>query len=248
MPTEEFTPRKVEIHHDHRNVSGGWLRPMVFGGMDGLVSNAALMAGVAGGGADRPAIILTGLAGVAAGAFSMAVGEYVSVKSQAESALAEIEAERIELRDRPEAELQELIESYVARGVQRSLATEFATAISADPEQALAIHTRDEIGIDPYTLPSAWVASFASFASFALGALVPLLPYLAASAGSTSGPVSTLALSQIFAVIALFICGAAVSRVTTRSWWYSGLRQALIGIAAGVITFYLGHLVGAGLR
>jgi len=160
---DDLIPRKVEIHHDHRNVSGGWLRPVVFCAMDGLVSNAALMAGVAGGGAERSVIVLAGLAGLAAGAFSMAAGEYVSVKSQAESALAEIELERIELRERPEAELAELIESYVFRGVPRPLATEFATAISEDPEVALDIHTRDEIGIDPNDLPSAWVAASSSF-------------------------------------------------------------------------------------
>jgi VIT1/CCC1 family predicted Fe2+/Mn2+ transporter len=238
---DDLVARKVEIHHDHRNVSGGWLRPVVFGAMDGLVSNAALMAGVAGGGAPRSTIVLAGLAGLAAGAFSMAAGEYVSVKSQAESALAEIESERLELLNRPEAELAELIESYVSRGVPRPLASEFATAISADFEVALDIHTRDEIGITPNDLPSAWVAAFSSFGSFAVGALIPLLPYLL---GLTS---SVLALSQVLAVLALFACGAAVSRVTTRSWWYSGLRQASIGVAAGLLTYFLGTLVGSGI-
>jgi VIT1/CCC1 family predicted Fe2+/Mn2+ transporter len=171
----------------------------------------------------------------------MAAGEYVSVKSQAESALAEIESERLELLNRPEAELAELIESYVSRGVPRPLATEFATAISADFEVALDIHTRDEIGINPNDLPSAWVAAFSSFGSFAVGALIPLLPYLL---GLTS---SVLALSQVLAVLALFACGAAVSRVTTRSWWYSGLRQASIGVAAGLLTYFLGTLVGSGI-
>jgi VIT1/CCC1 family predicted Fe2+/Mn2+ transporter len=236
---EDLTPRKVEIHHDHRNVQGGWLRPAVFGAMDGLVSNAALMAGVAGGSSTTAAVVLAGLAGLAAGAFSMAAGEYVSVKSQAESAQAEIEAERLELQNRPEAELAELVESYVAKGVPRPLAQDFAVAITADPEQALEIHTREEIGVHPDELPSAWVASGSSFLAFAVGASIPLLPYLFG--------IDILALSQALAVIALFICGALVSKVTTRSWWYSGLRQAGIGAAAGLVTFALGSLVGNGL-
>lgn len=236
---DDLTPRKVEIHHDHSNVNGGWLRPSVFGAMDGLVSNAALMAGVAGGGADTSTVVLAGLAGLAAGAFSMAAGEYVSVKSQSESALAEIESERLELLHRPEAELDELVESYVSRGVPRPLAREFATAITADPQQALAVHTREEIGVDPHDLPSAWVAAGSSFAAFSVGAIIPLLPYFFG--------LDSLVLSQALAVLALFGCGALVSRVTPRSWWFSGLRQATIGAAAGLVTFGLGSLVGAGL-
>jgi len=239
ISSDDLTPRKVEIHHDHRNVSGGWLRPSVFGAMDGLVSNAALMAGVAGGGASTSGVVLAGLAGLAAGAFSMAAGEYVSVKSQSESAMAEIETERIELLLRPEAELAELVESYVARGVPRPLARDFAAAISADPEHALAIHTREEIGVDPLDLPSAWVASGSSFAAFAVGAIIPLLPYFFGF--------DWLWLSQLLAVVALFGCGALVSRVTPRSWWYSGVRQALIGAVAGLVTFGFGSLVGSGV-
>lgn len=246
MSHDDAKPLAVEIHHAHRDVTGGWLRPAVFGAMDGLVSNAALMAGVAGGvassGGARSSIILAGFAGLAAGAFSMAAGEYVSVRAQSESALAEIESERRELAERPEAELAELIESYVARGVARPLATDFATAISADPEQALAVHIRDEVGIHPDELPSPWVAGSSSFAAFAVGAFVPLLPYLL---GLGTSNAVTLAVSQALAVAALFACGALVSRVTTRGWLYSGVRQAAIGVCAGVLTYALGHLAGS---
>jgi VIT1/CCC1 family predicted Fe2+/Mn2+ transporter len=237
---DERIPRSVEIHHDHRDVQGGWLRPAVFGAMDGLVSNAALMAGVAGGSSgNTSAVALAGLAGLAAGAFSMAAGEYVSVRSQAELAAAEIEVERRELLARPEAEAAELVELYVGRGLPRPLAEQVVAELSKDPATALAIHTREEIGIDPHDLPSPFVAAGSSFLAFALGALIPLLPYLLG--------IDSLALSQALAVVSLFICGALVSRVTTRSWWFSGARQAAIGVAAGLVTYGLGSLVGTGL-
>jgi VIT1/CCC1 family predicted Fe2+/Mn2+ transporter len=233
-------PHKVEIHHSHADVSGGWLRPAVFGAMDGLVSNAALMAGVAGGtDADSTAVVLAGLAGLAAGAFSMAAGEYVSVRSQAELAAAEIEVERAEILARPEAEAAELVELYVSRGVPRPLAQQVVAELSKDPETALEVHTREEIGVHPSELPSPWVAAGSSFVSFGVGALIPVLPYLFGA--------DSLALSQGMALLALFVCGALVSRVTTRSWWYSGLRQAAIGAAAGLVTFALGSVVGTGL-
>lgn len=234
------TPYKVEIHHDHRDVQGGWLRPTVFGAMDGLVSNAALMAGVSGGSSgNTSAIALAGLAGLVAGACSMAAGEYVSVRSQAELAAAEIEVERRELIARPEAEAAELVELYVGRGLPRELAEQVVAELSKDHETALAIHTREEIGVHPHDLPSPFLAAGSSFAAFALGALVPLLPYLLG--------VDSLLISQGLAIAALFACGALVSRVTTRSWWYSGARQATIGLVAGLITYGLGALVGTGL-
>jgi VIT1/CCC1 family predicted Fe2+/Mn2+ transporter len=234
------SPHKVEIHHDHADVAGGWLRPAVFGAMDGLVSNAALMAGVAGGaGSDSSAVALAGLAGLAAGAFSMAAGEYVSVRSQSELAAAEIEIERAELLARPEAEAAELVALYVSRGVPRPLAEQVVAELSKDPATALEVHTREEIGIHPADLPSPWVAAGSSFVAFALGAVVPVLPYLFG--------VDVIAVSLGLALLALFLCGALVSRVTTRSWWFSGLRQAAIGAAAAGLTFALGSLVGTGL-
>ncbi|WP_329130748.1 VIT1/CCC1 transporter family protein [Streptomyces sp. NBC_01476] len=223
-------------HHVHRDVSGGWLRPAVFGAMDGLVSNFALMTGVAGGDVSTRTVVVTGLAGLAAGAFSMAAGEYTSVASQRELVEAELAVERTELHRHPEDELRELAALYVSRGVEPELAHEVARQLSADPEQALEIHAREELGVDPADLPSPVVAAASSFVSFALGALLPLLPYLLGA--GTLWPAAVLALAGLFG------CGAAVARVTARSWWYGGLRQLALGAAAGGVTFVLGALIG----
>jgi VIT1/CCC1 family predicted Fe2+/Mn2+ transporter len=238
VSAERPTPQ-AEIHHEHRDVTGGWLRPAVFGAMDGLVSNFALIAGVAGGGVASPTIVLAGLAGLAAGAFSMAAGEYTSVASQSELAQAEIALERREIAERPHSEQEELTQLYVARGVEPALARRVAAQLSADPEQALEIHAREELGLDPYDLPSPLVAAVSSFSSFAAGAVLPLLPYLV---GST-----TLLPAMILSLAGLFLCGAVVSTVTARSWWYSGARQLLLGGAAAALTYGIGTLVGLGL-
>jgi vacuolar iron transporter family protein len=229
----------AEIHHQHRDITGGWLRPAVFGAMDGLVSNFALIAGVAGGSGEPRVIVLAGLAGLAAGAFSMAAGEYTSVASQTELARAEIAVERRELQRRPAAEQEELAQVYMSRGLDSELARQVAAALSADPEQALQVHAREELGIAPDDLPSPLVAAGSSFMSFAAGALVPVLPYLLGARGIWP--------SLVCALLALFGCGALVARVTTRSWWYSGLRQLLLGAVAAALTYALGSLVGAGL-
>jgi VIT1/CCC1 family predicted Fe2+/Mn2+ transporter len=225
--------------HSHRDVNGGWLRPAVFGAMDGLVSNFALMAGVVGGDAGHQAIVLTGLAGLVAGACSMAAGEYTSVASQRELVQAELEIERRELLLNPHQELAELAQLYVERGVEPKLAFEVAQQLTADPERALQVHAREELGIDPDDLPSPLVAAISSFTAFALGALLPLLPYLL---GATS-----LLPALLLALAGLFGCGAVVSRVTARSWWFSGLRQLALGSAAAGVTFVLGHVIGAHL-
>lgn len=231
----------LQIEHAHRDVIGGWLRPAVFGAMDGLVSNFALIAGVAGGTAGRgsEAVVLAGLAGLAAGAFSMAAGEYTSVASQSELAAAEIEIERRELLRAPQAEQEELAQMYVGRGVDVETAREVARQLSRDPDRALEVHTREELGIDPDDLPSPVVAAGSSFASFAVGAFLPLVPYLL---GAT-----TLWPALIVALLGLFACGALVSRVTARSWLFSGLRQLVLGGAAAALTYGFGSLVGAGL-
>lgn len=232
---EQATPYHV-AHHTHRDVSGGWLRPAVFGAMDGLVSNLALMTGVAGGNVAPSTIVITGLAGLAAGAFSMAAGEYTSVASQRELVQAELDVERLELRRNPKDELRELAALYVARGVEPELAEEVARQMSRDPEQALEIHAREELGVDPTDLPSPLVAAGSSFLSFGIGALLPVLPYLF---GAT-----VVWPAVIVALVGLFLCGAAVARVTARSWWFSGLRQLVLGGAAAGVTFVLGALFG----
>ncbi|WP_399092476.1 VIT1/CCC1 transporter family protein [Streptomyces sp. BBFR2] len=223
-------------NHTHRDVNGGWLRPAVFGAMDGLVSNLALMTGVAGGAVSQQTIIITGLAGLAAGAFSMAAGEYTSVASQRELVLAELDIERDELRKHPKDERDELAALYVSRGVEPELAGKVAEQLSRDPEQALEIHAREELGVDPSDLPSPAVAAVSSFGSFALGALLPVLPYLLGA--------SALWPAVVLALLGLFACGAVVARVTARSWWFSGVRQLLLGGAAAGVTYILGAVFG----
>ncbi|MFI7388791.1 VIT1/CCC1 transporter family protein [Streptomyces sp. NPDC049813] len=226
-------------NHTHRDVNGGWLRPAVFGAMDGLVSNFALMAGVAGGAVSQQTVIITGLSGLAAGAFSMAAGEYTSVASQRELVEAELAVERRELRKHPADEERELAELYVSRGVEPALAAEVARQLSKDPEQALEIHAREELGIDPGDLPSPAVAAVSSFGSFALGALLPVLPYLLGA--------SALWPAVVLALIGLFACGAVVAKVTARSWWFSGVRQLVLGGAAAGVTYLLGSLFGTAI-
>ncbi|MBJ7278982.1 MAG: VIT1/CCC1 transporter family protein [Candidatus Nanopelagicales bacterium] len=228
----------------HRNINGGWMRPAVFGAMDGLVSNFALMVGVAGGsqavGAENTtAIVLAGFAGLLAGAFSMAAGEYTSVASQAELAMAEIEIEKNELRQNPEAEIKELAEVWIKRGVSETVAMQFSKELSNNFEAFADAHTSEEFGVTAGDLPSAKLAAISSFIAFAAGATVPLVPYLL---GSTN-----IVYSMIISLIGLFGAGALVSLVTTRTWWYSGTRQLLIGSGAAAITWFLGTTIGAAL-
>jgi VIT1/CCC1 family predicted Fe2+/Mn2+ transporter len=228
-----------EIHHQHRDVAGGWLRPTVFGMMDGLVSNFALIAGVAGAGhsVSVRAVSLAGLAGLVGGAFSMATGEYVSVQSQNESMRAEIEVERHEIRHNSAAEQAELAQLYVDRGVDPGLAKQVAAQLSRDPDQALTIHVREELGTDPRGLPSPWTAGGSSLLSFSLGALIPLLPYLCGA--------KVLWLSAILALVALFAAGAVTARFTERDWLFSGTRQLVLGGLAAAVTYGVGQAFGA---
>jgi VIT1/CCC1 family predicted Fe2+/Mn2+ transporter len=223
----------------HRDVTGGWLRPAVFGISDGLVSNTALIVGVAGADVSARTIIVTGLAGLASGAFSMATGEWVSVQSQAELTQAEIELEKRELERVPAAEQRELAAIYVERGLDPDLAAQVAKQLHRDPETTWGVHAREELGVDPDDLPSPWVASGSSFVAFAIGAFLPLLPYLLGATGLTA--------SVVVAAISMFAAGALVSRFTTRAWWFSGTRQLLLGAAAALVTYAIGSAVGAGV-
>ena len=230
--------RAASSHH-HRDVTGGWLRPAVFGVMDGLVSTFALIAGVAGGGASGGTVALAGFAGVVAGAFSMATGEYTSVATQTELVRAEIAVERSELAARPAAERAELAELYRARGLDAELADRVAEQLSRDPELTLRIHAREELGVDPDRLPSPWTAAMSSFASFIAGGLLPLLPYLLGT--------DSLAAAAVLAAVGLFGTGALTARFTDRLWAYTGVRQLLLGGAAAAITFAVGAAVGTGV-
>ena len=225
--------------HQHRDVSGGWLRPAVFGAMDGLVTNVSLIAGVGGGGLPRNTIVLTGLAGLAAGAFSMAAGEFVSVSSQNELVHAEVEKERFELEHNAHGEQVELAALYKLRGVDPDLADEVARQLSRQPEEALRIHVREELGVDYQELPSPFTAASASLATFAVGALIPLMPYLLGF--------SSLAVAVILAAIAAFIGGGLVARITARSFWRGALRQLALAAGAAALTYGIGKLAGGHL-
>jgi VIT1/CCC1 family predicted Fe2+/Mn2+ transporter len=225
--------------HQHRDVSGGWLRPAVFGAMDGLVTNVSLIAGVGGGGGSHQFIVLTGLAGLAAGAFSMATGEFVSVSSQNELIHAEVSKEQYELEHNPESERRELAAVFRSQGVDRDLADRVASQISAHPGHALRVHVREELGVDHKELPSPFVAAGASLITFAAGALVPLLPYFLAPVLHVADHM-LLVLALIVAAVAAFAGGAVVARLTDRSALRGGLRQLLLAAAAAGITYVIG--------
>jgi len=222
--------------HEHRDVSGGWLRPAVFGAMDGLVTNVSLISGVGGGGGSRHAIVLTGLAGLAAGAFSMAAGEFVSVSSQNELIQAEVDKERHELKVNAVAEQAELAGMLRRRGVSAATARQAAAEISAHPDKALAVHALEELGVNPSELPSPYIAAGASLAAFAVGAVIPLLPY----AFGFDALWAALILSALAAVIG----GGLVARMTNRPFWRGALRQLLLGAFAAGITYLIGLAVG----
>jgi len=226
-----------EVSHEHRDVSGGWLRPTVFGVVDGLVSNFALIAGVAAASSSARPVLLAGVAGLIGGAFSMGTGEYISVRSQNESMQAEVEIERLELEHNLDAEIAELAQMYVNRGVDPELAQLVAEQLSHDPEQALEIHAQEELGVDIHDLPNARLAAVSSFLSFSVGAFVPLLPYRFAA--------KVLPVAAILALAALFLTGAVTARFTTRPWWYAGGRQLLLGLISAAVTYGIGHLFGA---
>jgi VIT1/CCC1 family predicted Fe2+/Mn2+ transporter len=222
--------------HEHRDVSGGWLRPAVFGAMDGLVTNVSLIAGIGGGGGSQHAILLTGLAGLAAGAFSMAAGEFVSVSSQNELVEAEVDKERHELANNAAAEQIELVGMLRRRGISAATARQAAAEISAHPEKALAVHAFEELGVNPAELPSPLVAAGASLVAFALGAIIPLLPY----ALGFDALQAALGLSALAAVAG----GGIVALLTGRAFWRGALRQLVLGGLAAGITYLIGVAIG----
>lgn len=225
-------------HHgsEHRDVSGGWLRPTVFGAMDGLVTNVSLIAGVGGGGGSQHAILLTGLAGLAAGAFSMAAGEFISVSSQNELVHAEVDKERHELAHNAAAEQSELVGMLRRRGISHLTAQQAAAEISEHPENALAVHALEELGVNPSELPSPFVAAGASLVSFAIGAIVPLLPYVLGF--------DALWVALGLSTLAAIIGGGLVARLTARPFWRGALRQVLLGALAAGVTYLIGLAVG----
>ena len=217
----------------------GTLRAVIFGVSDGLVSNLSLVMGVAGAASNNPSfILLAGIAGLLAGAFSMAAGEYISMQSQRELFERQIALERSEIELMPEEEQAELAASYRAKGFTKEEADQIAERIFRDPETALDALLREELGLDPDELGSPWGAAFGSFVAFAIGAVIPVLPYL------VGGGTAALALSLGLSLVALFAVGAAVSLLTGRGAIFSGVRQLVIGLGAALVTYTIGSIIG----
>jgi VIT1/CCC1 family predicted Fe2+/Mn2+ transporter len=226
----------AEIGHTHADVSGGWLRASVFGAMDGLVTNIALVAGVGAAGANPRFIVLTGLAGLVAGAFSMAMGEYASVKTQNEQVDREWRREIEEIRNNSEMEELELAHMLADMGMTEQTALSASREIHADPERAALVHVTQELGLDPTDKPSPQVAAVSSFFTFSLGALVPLIPFLLGYA--------SLAAGLLVGAVGLLVAGGLASLATNQTWWWSAVRQLLFGAVAAGATYLVGLAIG----
>jgi VIT1/CCC1 family predicted Fe2+/Mn2+ transporter len=223
----------------HRAGRSGTLRAVIFGVSDGLVSNLALVMGIAGASQGEGSfVLLAGIAGLLAGAFSMAAGEYISMQSQRELFERQIALEKAELEAMPQEEQAELAQVYRAKGFTQAEAEAIAARMFADPEHALDTLVREELGLDPDELGSPWGAALGSFIAFGVGALVPVVPYLLTS--SSTAFLAAIALS----IGALFAVGAGVSLLTGRSLLFSGARQVLIGAAAAIVTYLVGLAIG----
>ncbi len=225
----------------HRVSEGGNLRAAVFGVNDGLVSNASLILGVAGAGAEASVIMLSGAAGLLAGALSMAAGEYVSVRAQKEFFEYQIGLEREELDQYPREEAAELAMIYTAKGVPLEEAQRMAQTLISDPDRALDTLAREELGLNPEELGSPLGAALSSFLAFAIGAAIPLAPYLLLSGGTA------LAGTVLVTAISLFGVGSAISLFTGKQAWRGGLRMLAIGGAAGLLTWAIGGALGVAL-
>jgi len=226
----------------HRSLGGNALRAGVLGANDGLVSNLSLVMGVAGARISGAGILITGLAGMLAGAISMALGEWLSVQSSRELYQRQIAIEKVELETNPAEEMEELALIYQAKGLPAAEAQALAGRLLADPGHALDTLTREELGIDPEELGgSAWVAAVTSFLLFAAGAFLPVAPFFFVQGAWAVG------WSLLVSTLGLFVIGAGITLVTGKSLLAAGLRQVLIGLAAAIVTFGLGHLLGVNL-
>jgi len=242
---EDGHPTPTDLEEEAKRHAGrgsaGNLRAAVFGVNDGLVSNASLILGMAGATADEKVVVTSGVAGLLAGAFSMAAGEWVSVRSQRELHEHQIAQERDELERYPEEEAEELALIHVARGLPRDEARVLARRQIADPERALATLAREELGLDPEDLGSPTGAAISSFLAFAGGAALPLVPFL------VPGLEARLPVTIGLSGTALFGVGAALSLFSGRSAWWGGARMLLIGVAAGGVTWLIGSAIGVSL-
>jgi vacuolar iron transporter family protein len=225
-----------DVGHTHPDISGGWLRAATFGAMDGLVSNTALIAGVAAADSVH-AVTIAGVAGLLAGAFSMALGEYTSVTTSNEQIESEVHVERRALRTRPHAERAELVRMLVDLGLTEKTAQAATDEIHRDENRAVNVHLVREIGVNPAEKPSAMLAATASFLMFALGALIPLIPYLLGF--------GSLAAGLACGAVGLLIAGGLTARFTRKPVWWAASRQLLFGAVAVAATYLLGLLVDA---
>ncbi|HUP75932.1 MAG TPA: VIT1/CCC1 transporter family protein [Acidimicrobiales bacterium] len=232
---------KAGMVHQHRNVQGGWARAAVFGVSDGLVSNVALILGFAGASTDAALVRVAGVAGLLAGAVSMAAGEYISITAQNELVVREIDRERQSLIDEPFRETMELANIYEKRGLGPDQARRLATAVHADPDVALDVHTREELGVDPADLAKPVVASGASLGAFAVGAFLPLIPWL------FGGGAAAVIASIIIGAVAAAVVGAVIAIFTERSRVRTALRQVLVAAVACAFTSVVGSLLGANI-
>src|SRR5215831_2305379 len=235
---EEKPESIVELEGWHSTIHGGSLRAAVFGANDGLLSNFSLVMGIAGANAEPRFILLAGIAGLLAGASSMAAGEFVSVQSQRELYEQQIAVERQELEMSPEEEKEELALIYQAKGVPSGQAEELAERILSNPESAIETLAREELGLDPTALGSPWLAAASSFVAFATGAIIPVIPYLLLTGNSA------FITSAAVCGTSLFILGGLVSVFTGRNFFFSGFRMLGIGAIAAAITYFVGRLVG----
>jgi VIT1/CCC1 family predicted Fe2+/Mn2+ transporter len=227
--------RPHDFDHRHGDVSGGWLRAATFGAMDGLVSNTALIAGI-GAAADAHAVIVGGFAGLASGAFSMALGEYTSVRTANEQIESEVVVERRAFRKHQQAEKAELIDMLVDMGMTRPTATRATDEIHRDENRAVNFHLVQEIGVDPREKPSPYVAAISSFVMFALGAITPLIPFLLG--------LQSLWWGLACGGLGLMVAGGVAARFTRKPLWFAATRQLVLGAVAIAATYLVGTVVG----
>jgi VIT1/CCC1 family predicted Fe2+/Mn2+ transporter len=227
--------------HHHRDIRGGGARAAIFGVSDGLVTNVSLVLGIAGASPGGGIVRLAGVAGLVAGSFSMAAGEYLSMTAQRELLERELDVERAALKRSPEGEANELRGMYVRRGIDPGVAQDMVNEVMQDPELALETHAREELGITPQSLGSPWQAAAASFFTFALGAFIPLAPWLFTS-GTTA-----IVLSIVLGAVASVVVGVVLARFTERPALVSALRQLGVTVVAAGVTFGVGKAIGTGI-
>lgn len=228
-----------EVGHVHADVSGGWLRAATFGAMDGLVTNISLVAGVAAAGVGAEFVVTAGLAGLVAGAFSMALGEFASVSTQNEQVEREVAVERGEISTHPVQETAELAAAFQGMGMSEATAGAAAQDVHRDQERAVRVHIWQELGVDPEEQASPMLAAVSSFLMFSIGAIVPLIPYLLGSASLVAG----LAVGAV----GLLVAGAVASTFTATPMWWGAVRQLLFGAIAAGCTYLVGSLLGVGM-